>query len=215
MTLDELRLTAFTILRKNIWTLLVMVLFVFVVGLSERDGALVPYTNWPFLLRWAALLPGLYFAMLLIVQLLQDAADAKREQAGDMVFSGKIGWQLMLLGVVALFAGLVVGVYRQGGRITTIEIAIAVGFGLLAFYSWPRPIEFTNGAISQKRMLGGTKAIQFLDVQSARFDARQQSIIISGKNGVTIVHSMFHAGQKQFVCRLRIQTGTCVTGMPA
>jgi hypothetical protein len=213
MTLDGLQLTAFTIIRKNIWTLVGLILFVFAVGLKERDGALVPYTSWACLLRWAVLLPGLYFALLLVVRLLQDAADAKREQSGDVVFSGKVGWQLMLLSVVVLFVGLDVAVYRQGDRVPPLEIAVTVGFVLLAFYCWPRTIEFSNGSILQKKALGGTKAIPFADVLSARYDARQQSIIISGKNGITIVHSMFHAGQKQFVRRLGILTGTVVPGL--
>jgi len=213
MTLDKLQITAFNILRKKALTLFLLGLFPFATGLRVRNGALVPYTNWYALVGIAVMLPALYLSIVLIVAILQDAADAKRERAGSMVFSGAIGWQLLLLFVVIFLVGLEIGIYRQNGQVTAVEVAFALGMGLLAFYCWPRTIEFSGGALQQRKMFGGVKSISFPDILAAKFDAQQKCIIISGKNGVTIVHSMFHASQIQFARQLALLTGAHVLGL--
>lgn len=213
MTLDKLQLTAFKVLRNNVVTLLILGLFPFDVGLRVRNGNLVPFTNWPRLLILAVLLPGLYFVILLIVQLTQNAADARRERAGNLVFPGAIGWRVVLFVFVVFLVVIDIGIYRQTGRVQTWEVAFAAAMGLMVLYCWPRPIEFSDGAILQNKTFGGMKSILFSDVVAARYDARQQCIIISGKNGVTLVHSMLHAGRKQFARQLKLLTGVDVFGL--
>jgi hypothetical protein len=213
MTLDRPRRIALAILRKNAPTLIILGLFPFGVGLRGRNGTLVPYTNWPFVIGSAILLPGAYFLLLFIVTVAQDVADARREEAGSITFSGAIGWRLLLAGLVVLAVGLDMGIYRQEGRLTTSEVAFGVGFCLLAFYCWPRTIEFSNGALVQGRMLGGMKSILYSDVTAAKFDVRQQCIVITGRNGVRIVHSMFHAGRKQFARQFELLTGRHILGL--
>jgi hypothetical protein len=215
MTRDKLQITALKVFRENILMLSIMELFVLVSGLRMVDGALVPYTNWPYLLGGAVLVPGSYFAILFIIRLLQDAADSKRERDGNLVFSGTIGWRVLLLVVVVFLVVINTGIYRQGGRLQTWGVAFAAVMGLTVFYAWPRPIEFSNGAIRQNKILSGVKTILFSDVIGAKYDARQQCILISGKNGVTLVHSMLHAGRNQFARQLKSLTGVNVFGLTA
>jgi hypothetical protein len=213
MTQDKLQITALKVLRKNILMLSIMELFVFVSGLRMVDGALVPYTNWPHLLGGAVLIPGSYFSILFIIRLLQDAADAKRERDGDLVFSGTIGWRVLLVVGVVFLVVINTGIYRQDGRLQTWAVAFAAVMGLTVLYAWPRPIEFSNGEIRQNKILGGVKTILFSDVIGAKYDARQQCILISGKSGVTLVHSMLHAGRNQFARQLKSLTGVNIFGL--
>jgi hypothetical protein len=213
MTQDKLQFTALKVLRENIVMLSLMELFVLVSGLRMVDGAFVPYTNWPYLLGGAAVVPGSYFAILLIIRLFQDAADTKRERDGNVVFSGTIGYRVLFIVVVVFVLVIDTGVYHQNGRLQTWEAVFAAVMGLTVFYAWPRRIEFSNGAIRQNKILGGAKSILFPDVIGAKYDARQQCILISGKNGVTIVHSMVHAGQNQFARQLKSLTGVNVFGL--
>jgi hypothetical protein len=213
MTRGKLQLTALRVLRENIVMLSIMELFVLVSGLRMVNGALVPYTNWPYLLGGAALVPGSYFAILFTIRLFQDAADAKRERDGNLVFSGTIGYRVLFLVVVIFLLVIDTGVYHQDGRLQTWEVVFAAVMDLTVFYAWPRRIEFSNGAIRQNKILGGAKSILFSDVIGAKYDARQQCILISGKNGVTLVHSMFHAGRNQFARQLKSLTGVNVFGL--
>jgi hypothetical protein len=213
MTLDKFRVTVFSILRKNILALSICGLFPFAVGLRMRDGRLVPYTSWPTLVRYAVLIPGLYFSILLVVTVVQDVVDAKRERAASRVFGGIIGYQLLLLGGVAFFVGLDIWANSPSSHVTITDVVFPAGMALLAFWGWPRPIEISKGALFQRKMLGGVKSILFSDILAAKFDARQHSIIITGKTGVRIVHSMFHARQGQFAHLLEQLTGTPVIGL--
>jgi len=185
-------------MRTHVVVLVLLGVFPFCVGLRMVNGTLSPYTNWRTLATYATLGPAVYFSVLLIVALLQDAADANSERAGNLVFGGTIGWQLFLFSAVGFFVGLDILSYRQSGQITTTDIAFAAVMVLLAFYCWPRTIEFSSGALMQARMLGGVKSIPLSDVADAKFDPWQRCIIITGKNGVKIVHSMFHARRAQF-----------------
>lgn len=213
MTQGKLQLTALRVLRENILMLSIIELFVFVAGLRMVNGALVPYTNWPYFLGCAALIPGTYFAIIVIVRLFQDIADAKRERDGNLVFSGTIGYRVLFLVVVVFLLVIETGVYYQNGRLQTWEIAFAAVMDLMVFYAWPRRIEFSSGAIRQNKILGGAKSILFSDVIGAKYDAPQRCILISGKNGVTVVHSMFHAGREQFARQLKSFTGVNVFGL--
>ncbi len=143
MTKDKLQFTALKILRENIVILLTMELFILVSGLKMVNGALIPYTNWPFLLEGAVFIPGAYFGILFIIGLLQDAADAKRERDGNLVFSGTIGWRVLFLVVVIFLVVLDTNIYRQDGYLQKWEIAFAAVMGLIVFYGWPRTIEFS------------------------------------------------------------------------
>jgi hypothetical protein len=172
---------------------------------------LVPYTNWLDLLGGVVLGPGLYFATLLIIRLAQDAADTKREQDGNLVFSGTIGWRVLLLVVVVFLVVMDTRMYLQNSHLRTWEKVFTAVISLIAFYIWPRPIEFSNGAILQSKILGGVKSILFSDVIGAKYEVRQQCIIISGKNGVTLVHSMLHAGREQFAGQIKLLTGVDVS----
>jgi hypothetical protein len=213
MKFDRLQITALKVLRQNFWMFLIAEVFVLHSGLRMVNGALVPYTNWLDLLGGAVLGPGLYFATLLIIRLVQDAADAKRERDGNLVFSGTIGWRVLLLIVVVFLVVMDTRIYLQNGRLQTWENVFTAVMSLTAFYIWPRPIEFSNGAILQSKILGGVKSISFSDVIAARYDVRQQCVIISGKNEVTLVHSMLHAGREQFARQIMRSTGVDVSGL--
>jgi hypothetical protein len=213
MTLNELQLSALKVLRRNFIFLALLGLFPLFAGLRVRDGSLAPYTNWPFVLSGAVLLPGLYFSILLVVAILQNAADAKRQRGGNLRFSGAIGYQLLFLTLVIFCCCIDIGIYRQNGQLRTVDVAFTLVMVLLVFYGWPRTIKLSDGALRQRAILGGKKSIAFSDVVAARFDARQQCIIVSGRNGATIVHSMFHAGGPQFASQLALLTGTRVAGL--
>jgi hypothetical protein len=214
MASKKLQLTALEVFKEDIWILLIIDLLVFTAGLRVQDRTLVPSTNWPFLLSAAVLWPGLYFATHLTLQLLQGAADAERERTGNFVFPGMIGYRVLFLAVVALFAGLSIDSYYQGDR-DVAGIVATSAFSLMVFHCWPRSIEFSNGAIRQKRALGGMKEIPFSGISSARFDARWRCIVITGQNGIKIVHSKMHAGQKQFAHQFKLLTGIDISGLPA
>lgn len=215
MAIENLQVTASKVLRENRGFLVLLGLFPIIEGVRLRDGTLMPYTNWTLVLSGAMLLPGLYFLIRLIVAVLQNAADARREQDGNMIFQGAIGWQLLLFVSVVLFIGLDVGIYRQDGRVRAVDIAFTVVMCVLAFYCWPRTIEFSGDALLQKSLFGGVRFILFSDVISAKFNRRQQCIIVSGRNGARVVHSMFHAGRIQFAHQLTRLTGTHVAGLTA
>jgi hypothetical protein len=106
-----------------------------------------------------------------------------------------------------------VGIYRQDGHLRMWDLAFTGAMALCAFWCWPRVIEFSNGLISQRSVFGGMKSILFSDLTGAKFDARQQCIIISSKSRAKIVHTPMHAGRQQFVRQLSLLTGTQVFGL--
>jgi len=106
-----------------------------------------------------------------------------------------------------------VGIYRQDGHLQIRDLVPTGTMVLLAFYCWLRVIEFTNGAISQRSVFGRIKSLSFSDLTGAKFDARQQCIIISGKSRAKIVHTPMHAGRQQFARQLLSLTGIQVFGL--
>lgn len=207
MTVAKVKIAASEVLRNNAVILALLGLFPFCAGLRITNGRLSPYTNWPLLATYAVLLPGTYFSILLIVAVLQDTADAKSERAGNMAFGGSIGWRTLLVTAAVFPVAVSILSYRQDGQITPTEVAFLIVMELLVFYCWPRTIEFSGGALVQKALFGGVKSILLSDIAEAKFDARQSSIVITGKTGVRVVHSMLHSRQAQFARRLAELTG--------
>jgi hypothetical protein len=213
MTSDKLKLVALKVLQENMVMLSIMELFILISGLRMVNGIVVPYTNWRFLMAGAVLVPGSYFAIRFVIQLLQDASDATRERNGNLIYSGTIGYRVLFLAVVLLFLVLSIGEYIQNGHRHIGGIVFDAVMLLLVFYGWPRQIQFSDGAILQRKIIGGMKSILYSDVTGARYDARQQCILISSKNGIRLVHSMFHAGRDQLVLQLKVLTGVTVVGL--
>ncbi|MGA9882437.1 MAG: hypothetical protein WBQ34_01830 [Candidatus Acidiferrales bacterium] len=213
MTLDELKLNALKVVRNNATLLVIMALFPFCVGLRIHNGTLRPYTNWLTLALWAVLLPGLYFSMVLTVAMFQDGTDAASARAGNLAFGGAIGYELLLGIVLMLAVGLGAWQYRDRDPFTGTDILFYAAMVLLVLYSWPRPIRFAGSALVQRNIFGGIKSLAFADIAVAKFDARQRCILITGKNGARIVHSMLHARQAQFVRQLADLAGVRVSGL--
>lgn len=213
MNISKLQLAARRTIQENFPFLIIMELFVLLFGLRVLDGALVPYIGWYRFLSYAILVPGGYFAVLLIIRLFQDASDAERERAGNLVFRGTVGWRVLLFVSGTSMFAMDVGIYHQMGQLPMWAVASTAAMALLAFYAWPRVIDFTNSAVRQRNTFGGMKSILFSDITDAQFDARQQCIIVSGKGGARIIHTPLHADRQQFVRQLQLLTGTQILGL--
>lgn len=213
MTLDKLKINAAKVVRNSATLLVWMALFPICVGLRTRNGTVSPYTNWLTLTLWTVLLPGVYFSIALTVTMLQETADAVGARQGNNAFGSAIGYELLLGSALMLAVGLGAWQYRDSDPLTGTDISFYAAMVLLVFYSWPRRIQFAGGALVQRNIWGGIKSLSFADIATAKLDARQRCILITGRNGVRIVHSMFHARRAQFARQLEDLTGTRVSDL--
>lgn len=213
MNISRLQLAARRTVRENVLYLVVTEMFVLFSGLRALHGAVVLSIGRFRFLSYAILVPAGCFAILLIIELFQDASDAKRERAGILIFRGKVGLRVFLFVALTVAFAQDVGTFRQDGHLQIWDLVSTGEVALLAFCCWPRAIEFSNGAISERDLFGGMTSISFSDVTGATFYAQQQWIVVSGKSRSKIIHTPLHADRTQFARQLLLLTGTQVSGL--
>jgi hypothetical protein len=161
--------------------------------------------NWRVTLTVAGILTVLWFGFLFISQLLEDFTQEKREESGRLILPGAMWLRGVCIGCMMLGIAVMLGTYREGDAPWIVVLPVL--FVLLGFFTWPRKIEFSNGAIRQRRWLLSEKILPYDEIESASFNPGRGETIVFGRDGRKIVHTMMHVGRAEFTEHLESLTG--------
>jgi hypothetical protein len=193
----KVRLAAISALRSSFIILLTTIVMVPVFSIINRAFDGTWYVNWPLMLSVSGILTGCFFSFFFVVQLLEFSTASRRERDRQLIFPG-VMWVrgIYLLGILMGFT-LMVGTYREGEAWW--EVVLPFAFVLLGFFAWPRTIQITEVEIRQRRLLFALKRIAYGEVESIIFDTTRKEVVVFGKNGEKIVHTMMHADKERFI----------------
>jgi hypothetical protein len=202
---SRLRIAASSAFRSSIGILLTTVVVVPALSLINRifDGTW--HVHWGLMLLVSSILTGCFFSFFFITELLEFSAAANRARNRQAIFPVVMWLRGIYLLSMTMGFTIMVGMYREGDPWW--DVVLPFGFVLLGFFAWPRAIQITEVDIRQPRFLFSSKRIAFGEVESMIFDVVRKEVVVFGKNGTRVVHTMMHVDKERFIERVESMTG--------
>lgn len=202
---SKVRFAAFLALRNSLGIFITALLLVPVDSIINRifDGSW--NVNWRLMLVVSGILTGVFFAFFFIAQVLEFWTHGDRELNGQVVFPAVMWLRGIYLAGILMGLWLMIWSYRE--HAAWWDVALPSVFVLIGFFAWPRAIQITENEIRQRSIILGVKRIPFGEIQRVVYDPTRKEIVVFGKSGDRIVHTMMHVDGERFMERLESLTG--------
>jgi hypothetical protein len=205
MTQFEVRVAALLALRNSIGILIATMLLVPVDSVINRifDGTW--YVNWRLMLTVSGILTVLFFSFFFLAQVLEASTHGHRERTRKLVFPAVMWLRGIYLIAIVMGLCVMVGEYHEGDPSWIVMLPAA--FVLIGFFAWPRAVEISDNEVQQHRIFFGFKRIHFREIERLVYDPARNEVVVFGKSGNRITHTMMHVDGERFMEQLESLTG--------
>jgi hypothetical protein len=205
MTRSEVRFAALLALKNSLGILITAILLVPVDSIINRvfDGTW--HVNWRLMLTASGILTLLFFSFFFLAQVLEASTHEHRERTRQLVFPAVMWLRGIYLMGIVMGLCVMVGEYHEGDPWRIVMLPAA--FVLIGFFAWPRAIEITDNEVQQHCIFLGFRRIHFGEIERLVHDPARNEIVVFGKGGNRITHTMMHVDGERFMEQLESLSG--------